>query len=317
MKAEIKLLNVKPFNYVPFNEKLPSLPISIKEYSDKVDDGINTLKFGNLSKSKSKYNNQIKLINSKSPQISSRHKKILSENIISSSHKNDLFNKLSNKNEKLIKLSESLRKKYLSNSNEEINKNKILNNNNNNNKLIKVNNSLPEIHCLTDRTINKKSRNLSNDLFNNYDSNSINQYFFTSLNNLTEDANIEIYNLKHKKKVNSKYNKKMIVKCDKRLRKFNNKMIIDTDEFITERFKPWKNNFNKYFDNLIVGDKNFDIKSMINILNDRKKPKNKILREIRFDKIEEKHKNFKRLIESNEIDLKNFRKNFYKLVIKS
>ena len=192
-----------------------------------------------------------------------------------------------------------------------------MNNNNNNNKLIKVNNSLPEIHCLTDRTINKKSRNLSNDLFNNYDSNSINQYFFTSLNNLTEDANIEIYNLKHKKKVNSKYNKKMIVKCDKRLRKFNNKMIIDTDEFITERFKPWKNNFNKYFDNLIVGDKNFDIKSMINILNERKKPKNRMLHEIKFDKIVEKHKNFKRLVESNEIDLKNFQKNFYKLVIKS
>ena len=56
---------------------------------------------------------------------------------------------------------------------------------------------------------------------------------------------------------------------------------------------------------------------MINILNERKKPKNKILREIRYDKIEEKHKNFKRLIESNEIDLKNFRKNFYKLVIKN
>ena len=58
----MKLLNVKPFNYVPFNEKLPSLPISIKEYSDKVDNGINNLKFGNLLKSKSKYNNQIKLI---------------------------------------------------------------------------------------------------------------------------------------------------------------------------------------------------------------------------------------------------------------
>jgi hypothetical protein len=109
----------------------------------------------------------------------------------------------------------------------------------------------------------------------------------------------------------------MIVKCDKRLRKFNNKMIIDTDEFITERFKPWKNNFNKYFDNLIVGDKNFDIKSMINILNERKKPKNRMLHEIKFDKIVEKHKNFKRLVESNEIDLKNFQKNFYKLVIKS
>ncbi len=308
----MKLVNVKPFNYVPFNEKLPSLPISIKEYSTKVDDGINTLKFGNLSKSKNY--NEIKLINSKSPEISSRHKKVLSENIISSSQRNDIFNKLSIKNEKLIKIRESLRKQNLLNLNDKINKNKNLNNNNN---IINTNNSLPEIHCLTERTINKKSRNLSNDLLNNYDSNSINQYLFSSLNNLTEDANVEIHNLKHKKKVNSKYNKKMIGKCNKRLKKFNNKMIIDTDEFITERFKPGKNNFNKYFDDLIVGDKNFDIKAMMNILNERKKPKNKILREIRYDKIEEKHKNFKRLIESNEIDLKNFRKNFYKLVIKN
>ena len=300
----MKLVNVKPFNYVPFNEKLPSLPISIKEYTNKVDDGIQTLKFGNLLKTNNY--NQIKIINSKSPEISSKHKKVLSENIISSSPRNDIFDRLSVKNEKLIRIRELLKKQFLLNENKKLN-----------NKINNKNNSLPEIHCLTDRIMNKKSRNLSNDLLSNYDSNSLNQFFFSSLNNLTEDANEEIYNLKYKKKVNSKYNKKMIGKCNKRLKKFNNKMIIDTDEFITERFKPGKNNFNKYFDNLIVGDKNFDIKSMINILNDRKKPKNKILREIRFDKIEEKHKNFKRLVESNEIDLKNFQKNFYKLVIKS
>ena len=108
----------------------------------------------------------------------------------------------------------------------------------------------------------------------------------------------------------------MISKCNKELKNFKNKLIINTDEFIIEKFKPGKNSFNKYFDNLIVGDKNFDIKAMINILKERNKSKNKFLHEIQFKKIEQKHKDFMKMIENNQIDVKELRKNYDKILQK-
>ena len=35
---------IKPFSYISFNEKLPSIQNSIKEYSNTIDDGVNHLK---------------------------------------------------------------------------------------------------------------------------------------------------------------------------------------------------------------------------------------------------------------------------------
>ena len=105
----------------------------------------------------------------------------------------------------------------------------------------------------------------------------------------------------------------MIKKCDKRLKTFNDKLVIDTDQYITERFVPGKNNFNKHFDKLILGNKNFDIKTMVKILRERRKPKNKIMHEIQFQKIEEKHRNFIRMVEHNEMEVKKVRKYYFKL----
>ena len=105
----------------------------------------------------------------------------------------------------------------------------------------------------------------------------------------------------------------MIKKCDIRLKTFNDKLIIDTDQFITERFVPGKNNFNKHFDKLILGNKNFDSKTMVKILRERRKPKNKIMHQIQFKKIEEKHQDFIRMVENNEIEVKKVRKYYYKL----
>ena len=299
--ANLSLINKKPFSNYPFNTNLPSLPNSIRDYSHKVENNIYKLKGIYYPRNNHYNNSQPKLLSS--PRISSRHVKNNSEHITLTHLKEDVFLRLSIKKDKMNKMRESMKlKETLNSKRTETDKN----NNSKNNTILN----------LTDKN-KSRSRNLTIDLLSNYDSNSINQYFLTSLHNLSEDAIDEIDNLKYEKRKKKRYNKKMISKCNKKLKNFNNKLIINTDEFIIEKFKPGKNSFNKYFDNLIVGDKNFDIKAMMNILNERKKPKNRMLHEIKFDKIVEKHKNFKRLVESNEIDLKNFQKNFYKLVIKN
>ena len=281
----------KPFSYLPFNEKLPSIQTSIKECSDKVENGINTLKLGFIRKPK--IVNHIKVINN-TPDVKKQHRKVKSDNIFSTT---PTF---------------KIKSKVFINPKKHYNDNLILNSNEKDNNIISNNNTLSEFQNLT-ITNYKRSRNKSNDLLSNYDSNSINHYFLTTLRTLTEDAIDEIDNLNYEKKENDKYENKMIKKCDKRLKTFNDKLVIDTDQYITERFVPGKNNFNKHFDKLILGNKNFDIKTMVKILRERRKPKNKIMHEIQFQKIEEKHRNFIRMVEHNEMEVKKVRKYYFKL----
>ena len=298
--ANLSLINKKPFSNYPFNTNLPSLPNSIRDYSHKVENNIYKLKGIYYPRNNHYNNSQPKLLSS--PRISSRHVKNNSEHITLTHLKEDVFLRLSVKKDKMNKMRESMKlKETLNSKRTETDKN----NNSKNNTILN----------LTDKN-KSRSRNLTIDLLSNYDSNSINQYFLTSLNNLSEDAVDEIDNLKYEKRKKKRYNKKMISKCNKKLKNFNNKLIINTDEFIIEKFKPGKNSFNKYFDNLIVGDKNFDIKAMINILKERNKSKNKFLHEIQFKKIEQKHKDFMKMIENNQIDVKELRKNYDKILQK-
>ena len=76
-------------------------------------------------------------------------------------------------------------------------------------------------------------------------------------------------------------------------------------------FKNYKKNEKNSRD--INLDKNFDIKTMVKILRERIKPKNKIMHQIQFKKIEEKHQDFIRMVENNEIEVKKVRKYYYKL----
>ena len=104
----------KPFSYLPFNEKLPSIQTSIKDCSDKVENGINTLKLGFFLKPK--IINQVKVINN-TPKVIKQHRKIKSDNFFTSAssfrikskvfinpnkHYNDSFknNTIINSNEK-------------------------------------------------------------------------------------------------------------------------------------------------------------------------------------------------------------------------
>ena len=285
----------KPFSYFPLNGKLPSIQTSIKECSDKVENGINTLKLGFFLKPK--IINQVKVINN-TPKVIKQHRKIKSDNFFTSAS------------------SFRIKSKVFINPNKHYNdsfkNNTIINSNEKEKNIISNNNTLSEFQNLT-ITNYKRSRNKSNDLLSNYDSNSINKYFLTSLRTLTEDAKDEIDNLNYEKKENDRYENKMIKKCDKRLKTFNDKLIIDTDQYITERFVPGKNNFNKHFDKLILGNKNFDIKTMVKILKERRKPKNKIMHDIQFKKIQEKHQNFIRMIENNEMEVKKVRQYYYRL----
>ena len=287
----------KPFSYLSFNEKLPSIQTSIKDCSDKVENGINTLKLGFILKPK--IVNQIKVINN-TPDVKKQHRKIKSDNIFTAPYTFRVKSKV------FINPNKNYNDSFKSNS--------ISNSNKKDKELINNNNTLSEFENLTNKKYkSKRSRNKSNDLLSNYDSNSINQYFLTTLRTLTEDAKDEIDNLNYDKKENDRYENRMIKKCDIRLKTFNDKLIIDTDQFITERFVPGKNNFNKHFDKLILGNKNFDIKTMVKILRERRKPKNKIMHQIQFKKIEEKHQDFIRMVENNEIEVKKVRKYYYKL----
>ena len=52
---------------------------------------------------------------------------------------------------------------------------------------------------------------------------------------------------------------------------------------------------------------------MVKILKERRKPKNKIMHDIQFKKIQEKHQNFIRMIENNEMEVKKVRQYYYRL----
>lgn len=297
---------IKPFSYISFNEKLPSIQNSIKEYSNTIDDGVNHLKIDLFETRKPL--SQIKIINSPLSN-SKKHKKLNSKTFFTAQPKI---------RRNFIRTSDKY--KFNNNHNLENDKEQIKNESNINKiEIDKINNkknqTLNEFHYLTDRPI-KRSRNLSGDLLNTYDSFYINQYFLTTLKTLTEDAIEEINNINYDKKEYDIYENKMMKKCNKKLKKFNDKLVKNTNEYLTERIKPEEKNTNKHFDKLILSQKNFDVKSMMRILRERRKTKNKILHENQFKAIEKKHKYFMNMIEMNEIEAKRVRKTFEKLKVK-
>jgi len=143
---------------------------------------------------------------------------------------------------------------------------------------------------------NKSLKNQKNDL---------NKKFELNLDKIKNYSKIYYNKLMNNILLTDRYEKRMIIKSKKKLKKFNKKNVIDTSEYIKEL--ETNNNLSrnikvhKFFDKLISEKKHFDLivlRNMLRDLNNSTKVKRRIIHKEELEKMDKK---FNFYIEDNEM----------------
>ena len=132
-----------------------------------------------------------------------------------------------------------------------------------------------------------------------------------SLDYLDKLSNKELNNFQNDINDSNYYSKKMIDFCDETLKFYDQKYLINPNEYLTENIED-KNHlnfkFNQFFDKLLSKNKNFNSALMLNLFT-KKKQKNLLERKLYQLKIQKKHEKFEKLINDSKekaIKINNF-----------
>ena len=132
-----------------------------------------------------------------------------------------------------------------------------------------------------------------------------------SLDYLDKLSNKELNNFQNDINDSKYYSKKMIDFCDDTLKYYDQKYLINPNEYLNENIED--NNhlnfkFNQFFDKLLSKNKNFNSALMLNLFT-KKKQKNLLERKLYQLKIQKKHEKFEKLINDSKekaIKINNF-----------
>ncbi len=276
-----------PFSLINESKQLPYIPTIIKNDKEKVKKEV--LLFGENSRLISDFDSYTP---NKRASLIGKRSSLMRLNDISRNNES-LLNSERSQSRYSIKL-KKLREKYsnsngpgffLTNMNKKNGDESLLNSSRNNN-----NNNSYSLSRISSGKRNKMSNKEKMDLF--YSLEYLDLYSHNKMNALQNNIdNIE------------NYEKKMIHKCHGTLKQYNDKYVIQSDEYLKEKIGNNDNlnlKFNQYFDKLISQNKEFDYIAINNLI--KEKGKKELQKKINQMKIENKHQKFLKLIndEQNE-----------------
>ena len=323
---EIKKIENQTFNTFMFENKLPMIQNEIFKHKDDIHTQaflLNYFKLPTIKEKQNYYNHQIlsrkKILNNNNNNNSSNNVRNSIKSI--NSNLNEKLNKLSQRKSSLLFLEKNIKSRNINSDlksktieeilenpefsfydEEEKNKKTPFKNKSNhissysydlstNNK---TNEKIPRL--ISAFSANKNLKNQKNEINKNFDLN---------LDKIQNYSNIYYNKLMNNIIHSDRYEKRMIVKSKKRLKKFNKKHFVDTSEFIKEL--ELKNDLsrnikvNKFFDKLISEKKHFDLivlRNMLRDLNNSTKVKRRIIHKEELEKMDKK---FHFYIEDNEM----------------
>ena len=137
---------------------------------------------------------------------------------------------------------------------------------------------------------------------------------FYTLEYLDLYSNNKMYALQNNIDDIENYEKKMIHKCHGTLKQYNDKYVIQSDEYLKEKIGNNDNlnlKFNQYFDKLISQNKEFDYIAIHNLIKEIEKKE--LEKKINQMKIENKHQRFLKLINDGQSEYKKAKDLFEKV----
>lgn len=279
-----------PFTSLNINEKLPYIPSIIENKSNDLDDDLSLL-------------NERKIIISK-----------INRNYNRSSIRRKTTKKLKNNipiTERRLTLSKGISRNIPTIKSEK--KNSLIKSNDyyspssvfitDTNKKFSYN----DFSFLNNISFSQESNSLEKKIKEKYNKEKI----LDSLDYLDKLSNKELNNFQNDINDSKYYSKKMIDFCDDTLKYYDQKYLINPNEYLNENIED--NNhlnfkFNQFFDKLLSKNKNFNSALMINLVT-KKKQKNLLERKLYQLKIQKKHEKFEKLINDSKekaIKINNF-----------
>ena len=284
-----------PFSSINESKQLPYIPTIIKNDKEKVKKEV--LLFGENSRLITDFdsyipNKRASLIGKRASLLRLNDNSGNDESILNSERIQSRFS---------IKL-KKLREKnsnsncsgvFLTNMNKKKNDESSLNSRNNNNSF--------SLSRISSGKRNKMSNREKMDLF-------------YTLEYLDLYSNNKMYALQNNIDDIENYEKKMIHKCHGTLKQYNDKYVIQSDEYLKEKIGNNDNlnlKFNQYFDKLISQNKEFDYIAIHNLIKEIEKKE--LEKKINQMKIENKHQRFLKLINDGQSEYKKAKDLFEKV----
>ena len=284
-----------PFSSINESKQLPYIPTIIKNDKEKVKKEV--LLFGENSRLITDFdsyipNKRASLIGKRTSLLRLNDNSGNNESILNSERIQSRFS---------IKL-KKLREKnsnsncsgvFLTNMNKKKNDESSLNSRNNNNSF--------SLSRISSGKRNKMSNREKMDLF-------------YTLEYLDLYSNNKMYALQNNIDDIENYEKKMIHKCHGTLKQYNDKYVIQSDEYLKEKIGNNDNlnlKFNQYFDKLISQNKEFDYIAIHNLIKEIEKKE--LEKKINQMKIENKHQRFLKLINDGQSEYKKAKDLFEKV----